>query len=285
MYKLIKIMREQLDMSQDQFAKALGTTILSVSRWENRKNLPNRIAQLQLFKLAKKYNVDLSSHIVNDYNGKNDEHSLVLYHGSKKGIVGKIAPISREYCDFGKGFYCGTNPMQPLTLISSEIQPSVYTIKLDLTGLKLLNVPVGLDWAMLIAYFRGYMEEVKGSHIYKKYERMVYGYDVISGAIADDRMYRVINSFLEKEITDIALLHSLSSLDLGTQYVLKTQKSCENVELLDSKKLSLFELLILRNKSIQQREEGINLTDEVLLKYRREGRFFDEILKENNFDE
>lgn len=43
--------------------------------------------------------------------------------GSKKGIVGKIASISREYCDFGKGFYCGTNPMQPLTLISSEVQP------------------------------------------------------------------------------------------------------------------------------------------------------------------
>lgn len=45
------------------------------------------------------------------------DNRLILFHGSKSGIRGKIAPISREKCDFGAGFYMGTEPMQPLTLI------------------------------------------------------------------------------------------------------------------------------------------------------------------------
>lgn len=32
---------------------------------------------------------------------------IILYHGSKGGIKGNIKPISREFCDFGKGFYLG----------------------------------------------------------------------------------------------------------------------------------------------------------------------------------
>lgn len=31
-----------------------------------------------------------------------------LYHGSKSGLTGTIAPVSRDVCDFGRGFYMGT---------------------------------------------------------------------------------------------------------------------------------------------------------------------------------
>ena len=152
-------------------------------------------------------------------------------------------------------------------------------MKLDLTGLKVLKVEMNLEWAMLIAYYRGYMDEVKGGEIYKKYERMADGYDVILGCIANDRMYRVMKSFFEKEITDVALIHSLSALDLGRQYVCKTQKACDRLEIIDKRELTSLELAILRDKSIVRRQEGIDLTEEILLKYRREGKFFDEILR------
>ena len=42
---------------------------------------------------------------------------FILYHGSKNGIKGEIQPSSRKHCDFGTGFYMGTEPEQPLTLI------------------------------------------------------------------------------------------------------------------------------------------------------------------------
>ena len=279
MDKLIKTIRQNANMSQEQFAKALGTTTLSINRWENGKTQPSKMAQTQLFEFCKKNNIDLFDYIVQQVKRAPADERLIVYHGSKKGISGDIAPTSRESCDFGKGFYLGTDPAQPLTLICDEEKPILYTMKLDLTGLKVLEVEMNLEWAMLIAYYRGYMDEVKGSDIYKKYEKMADGYDVILGYIANDRMYRVMKSFFEKEITDVALIHSLSALDLGLQYVCKSQKACKQLEIIDKKELSSLELAILRDKSIVRRQEGIELTEEILIKYRREGKFFDEILR------
>lgn len=279
MDKLIKTIRQSAGMNQEQFARALGTTALSINRWENGKTQPNKMAQTQLFEFCKKNNIDLFDYIAKQVKRDADDNRLIVYHGSKKGITGKIEPISRESCDFGKGFYLGTDPAQPLTLICDEDKPILYTMKLDLTGLKVLKVEMDLEWAMLIAYYRGYMNEVKGSEIYKKYERLADGYDVILGYIANDRMYRVMKSFFEKEITDVALIHSLSALDLGRQYVCKTAKACDQLEIVAKKELISLELAILRDKSIVRRQEGIDLTEEILLKYRREGKFFDEILR------
>lgn len=279
MDKLIKTIRQNANMSQEQFAKALGTTTLSINRWENGKTQPSKMAQVQLFEFCKKNNIDLFGYIAQQVKRAPDDERLIAYHGSKKGISGDIAPTSRESCDFGKGFYLGTDPTQPLTLICDEEKPILYTMKLDLTGLKVLEVEMNLEWAMLIAYYRGYMDEVNGSDIYKKYEKMADGYDVILGYIANDRMYRVMKSFFEKEITDVALIHSLSALDLGRQYVCKSQKACKQLEIIDRKELSSLELAILRDKSIVRRQEGIDLTEEILIKYRREGKYFDEILR------
>ena len=47
-------------------------------------------------------------------------HIIKLFHGSKNGLNDKIQPISRSLCDFGKGFYMGTEQEQPLTLICKQ---------------------------------------------------------------------------------------------------------------------------------------------------------------------
>lgn len=279
MNQLIKAIRQSTKMNQEQFANALSTTPLSINRWENGKTNPNKMAQRQLFEFSKRYNIDLSDFIVRQVKQESDDNRIILYHGSKKGLEGKIEPISRKSCDFGKGFYLGTDPMQPLTLICDEENPVLYTMKLNLNGLKVLHVDMNLEWAMMIAYYRGYMEEAEGSNIYRKYESIADGYDVIIGYIANDRMYRVMTSFFEKEITDTALIHSLSILDLGVQYVCKTQKACDQLEIVEKKKLTSLEKMILQDKSINRREEGIGRTEEILLKYRRDGKYFDEILQ------
>lgn len=278
MNKLIKEIRLTAKMNQEQFASALGTTSLSINRWENGKTKPNNMAQLQLFEFCKAHNIELFSHIVNKVT-VNQSGKFVLYHGSKKGIVGEIQPISSAYCDFGKGFYMGTDPAQPLTLICDEKAPKFYSVSVDLSGLKVLNVEVGLDWALMIAYYRGYMKAYRGSEIYNKYAHMADGYDMIIGYIANDRMYKVMTRFFEKEITDEALLNSLSVLDLGRQYVAINQKACDNVKVLTEIPLNKLELKILEERSIKRREEGVSLTEDVLVRYRRKGKYFDEIMR------
>lgn len=278
MENLYKLIRQTAKLSQEQFATALGTTPLSVNRWENGKTEPNRMAQTQLFRFCTENGIEIGNAIVKEKENADSTDGLILYHGSKTGIVGDIAPISRTECDFGCGFYMGTSALQPLTLICSEPAPKFYTVTLDTTGLKVLNLGMDLDWAMMIAFNRGEMERVAGSEIYGKYAHYADGYDLVTGYIANDRMYTALARFFNGDITDVALIHCLSALDLGKQYVAISDKACKQIKIIKEESLSQLELMILMDMSAKRRKEGIRLADEVVKQYRREGKFFDEII-------
>ena len=207
------------------------------------------------------------------------ETTVLLYHGSKNGLVGDIKPISREFCDFGKGFYMGTEKMQPLTLICNFPNAVLYTLRADLADLRVLELEIGIGWALLIAYFRGKMEKVKASDIYKKYASMTEGCDMIVGHIANDRMFVVLDRFFSGEITDIALVNSLSALKLGKQYVAVSKQACRQIEIVEAKILSDDERSALRMESEAYRLDGVRQAEEICRKYRRDGRFFDEIIE------
>lgn len=279
MKDLIRTIRSSAGMNQERFASALGTTPLSINRWENGKTIPNRMAQMQLYNFCKEHDIDVIGSIMDSNSWPGSDDKVILYHGSKKGIIGDIAPISRGECDFGSGFYMGTDVLQPLTLICNEERPKLYAVELDMTGLKVLNMDVGIDWAMLIAYHRKEMENVRGTPIYERYAHMLDGYDVVIGHIADDRMYIELSRFFNKSLTDVALVNCLSVLDLGRQYVAISERACERIRVLNETSLSQLELLLLRDMSIQRRKEGIALTERMEVRYRREGRYFDEILE------
>jgi len=280
MRDLIRDIRFRANMSQEQFALALGTTAVSINRWENGKAVPNQMAQTILHQFCKNRGIDVADLVTErlrcEYTA--DGSRRVLYHGSKSGIVGDISPASRAECDFGQGFYMGTAPLQPLTLICSEDNPKFYTVELDLAGLNVLEVEIGMDWAMMIAYYRKQMEKVKDTAIYEKYAHFADGYDVIVGYIANDRMYTELARFFNGTITDVALLKCLSVLDLGKQYVAITQKACDRIKILEERELHLLERLALQDKSVERRSEGIILANEIVKRYRREGQFFDELL-------
>lgn len=279
MKELIKAIRSAANMNQEQFASALGTTPLSINRWENGKTLPNRMAQTQLYNFCKERELDVVEIIVNAKEYTDENNKLVLYHGSKKGIDGDIAPISRGECDFGKGFYMGTTTLQPLTLVCNEDKPKFYAVELDTTDLKVLTVDIGMDWAMLIAYYRKEMESAKGTPVYEKYAHMADGYDLIIGYIANDRMYTELSRFFNRTLTDVALINCLSSLDLGKQYVAVSEKACKQIKVLKEYPLSQLELALLKDMSAERRKESIALAEEIEIKYRREGKYFDEILR------
>jgi len=207
-----------------------------------------------------------------------DEGTILLYHGSKSGISDKIKPISRSFCDFGKGFYMGTEKMQPLTLICNFLNAKLYTLELDLSGLKILNIQLDIDWALLIAYHRGKLEAAHNSSIYKKYAETTIGYDIIIGDIANDRMFVVLDRFFAGLITDIALIDSLSALKLGKQYVALTEKACGQIKIIEEKTLTDVEREALRIESEVYRQEGIRRADDICKRRRRDGRFFDEII-------
>lgn len=204
---------------------------------------------------------------------------VTLYHGSKSGLRGAIAPKSREHCDFGKGFYMGTDRTQPLTLICNYPDARLYTLSVDLADLKIVDIEVGLDWALLVAYNRGKMESVKHSTIYNHFANLSRDCDMIIGYIANDRMFVVLDRFFNGEITDMALINSLSALKLGKQYVALTEQACKKIKILEEQKITENDRYKLKRESETNRSKGIAMAEEICRKYRREGRFFDEILE------
>lgn len=136
-----------------------------------------------------------------------------------------------------------------------------------------------MDWAMLVAYNRGKMESVKGSPIYTRFRDFSKGCDMISGYIADDRMFVVLDRFFNGEITDRALIYSLSALKLGKQYVALSSKACGKIKIVEVHDLSDEERIRLKEKSEENRFKGVTMANEICRKYRREGRYLDEILQ------
>ncbi len=279
--------RARLNVSQEELARMIGVSFATVNRWENRHSRPNKAVQLRLYDICKEHDVNLEEILMQKIqitvSGiQNNSGRMILYHGSKSGISGPIAPISRDRCDFGKGFYMGTDPYQPLTLISDFEHSRFYVVSLDLSDLEVLQVRPDLEWAMLVAFYRGKMESAKGTSLYEHYARMADGADVIIGSIADDRMFYVLDNFFLGNITDKALIMSLSALQLGQQYVAITEKACQHVAIEAEIELSYLEKIFLRDLSEANRVKGINLANGICRDYRREGLFFDEILRGAN---
>ena len=74
MDNLYKTIRTMAKLNQEQFAKELGTTVLSINRWENGKAAPSLMAQKQLYELCKSNSLILADYIVSD-----SEYKLFFY--------------------------------------------------------------------------------------------------------------------------------------------------------------------------------------------------------------
>ena len=285
MQKLIKHIRDSLGLSQADFAEKLGVNFATVNRWENGRAIPTKLAQAKLYDYCKEQGVPVYQFVLdkiaNEAASVNlEDGRILLYHGSKSGIVGDIAPKSREMCDFGKGFYMGTEPGQPLTLICDFEKSKFYIVSIDTKNLDAVEIKADLDWAMLVAFHRGRMDKIRGTAFYEKYSRIDAGKDLVIGSIANDRMFYVLDNFFMGNITDMALVNSLSALKLGKQYVATTEKACAAVRIEREIPLSMMERRFLQDESDANRQKGIALANDICKNYRREGNFFDEILDE-----
>ena len=210
---------------------------------------------------------------------------IILYHSSKAGLIGNIKPISRPNCDFGQGFYLGTDELQTQSLVLSNKfeNPVCYRVLLKISEIdenRILKLN-GLDWVFFVLYNRNHLEELKGTTFYEKYAHLADNKDIIIGPIADDNMRNAILDFEEDYITDEVLKKCLSTVDYGLQYVLKTPLSCSKVDILESnfiKKDSNLPALI--NYAEIHRQQGVEDYKQIKRSAIRTGRYLFEIIEE-----
>ena len=202
-----------------------------------------------------------------------------LYHGSKSGLTGAIAPVSRNACDFGSGFYMGTERTQPQALISHAREPKFYEIDFDLEGLRVCTFEPDMEWAMFVAWNRRVIPERFRQYYDARFKPIVRSYDLIAGKIANDRMVVVMDWFFNGFISDVGLLKSLQALGLGDQYCAKTDAACARVKIVSERPLGVDECEALRREAALRRSEAVKMVDRIRLEHRRDGLSFMEIIE------
>lgn len=204
-----------------------------------------------------------------------------LYHGSKRGIEWPIRPISRSCCDFGRGFYMGSEQRQPQTLICRSESPILYELEFDPSGLVVLDLTADLPWALFVAYNRGRMLGYERTAVAEKMHELVAGADVLHGRIANDRVFFAAERFFDGILTIETLAVVLKALNYGDQYVAVTQRACDAVQIVSKRTLTATECKNLKERSEMQRKRAEELTMRIMHERRHvDGRYIDEICDE-----
>ena len=203
---------------------------------------------------------------------------LRLFHGSKNGLTGAIAPVSRLSCDFGRGFYMGESAQQPETLICRAQSPRLYELEFDPTGLAVLETGSDLLWALVVACNRGAMERYADTALYRKLKDLVAAADVIDGRIANDRVFMAVNDFFERRMTLETLSEVLKAVNLGGQYCARTVKACSRIRIVSERGLDRTACENLGRRSENQRTRAVELTNRLIDGRRHlDGIYFDEL--------
>lgn len=205
---------------------------------------------------------------------------IILYHGSRGGIEGKIQPISRERCDFGKGFYMGQSPEQVKGLIVDDAAPYFYTLNLKLSEIpehRILRLNDD-DWLHTVLACRKRVKEFSDLDIAKEALSRLKEYDLVIGPIADDQMNEAMKAFTNGALTDEGLKYCLQKVQYGDQYVALTDFACSKIEVISEQEMFDREIDDIRKYNKRKLEESRNTVDVAIRQYRRVGNFLDEII-------
>ncbi|MGM9970672.1 MAG: DUF3990 domain-containing protein [Anaeroplasma sp.] len=275
----LKLIREMLEISQDEMAISIGVDKKTITRIENSINFPTSETLEKIYDFAYKKGIKINK--IKEMMYKEENPRLkIIFHGSKNMIEGTISPnYGRLNNDFGSGFYCGESIEQTTSFVSRFKDSSIYILKFDEKDLKFVNFDVNQEWMLAIAYFRGRLQEYENNILIQNIIHKVKNSDYIIAPIADNRMFRIMDRFINGEITDEQCKHCLAATNLGKQYVLLTEKATSKVDILERCYISKAE----RENYLTQKQAEINDSDNkvklALIKYKREGKYIEEILK------
>lgn len=269
------------EFSTEKFAKELGISRTSLHNWLTKqkqiseKNISNFCEYtfrkgIRLNKIKEQFYREEIVH------GSN----VLLFHGAKTNIDGEIQlHYSKRKNDFGPGFYCGESLEQSSMFVATYPSSSLYMLKFDQSNLKCKEFGVNRDWMLMIAYFRNRLGEYASSEIITSLLSELQDVDYIIAPIADNRMFEIIDQFIDGEITDVQCQHCLSATNLGKQYVFISEKSLHQVDILEHCYLAKSEkehYLLSRQESLEVNRDKVKIARK---QYRNQGNYIEDILK------
>ena len=276
----IEIVMELLDITAKDLADNIGVTPTTISRWRKREEQVSSSNLNAFYNFAFRKGIRLNK--IKEQLFKEDcgRNSIILFHGAKTYIDGRISiEKSKSTNDFGRGFYCGESLEQSAMFVANYPESLLYILEFDKTDLSYTQLNVDRDWMLLIAYFRNKLNDYAKHPVILDLLSKLEGVDYIVAPIADNRMFEIIDSFIDGEITDVQCQHCLSATNLGNQYVFVTDKALSQLQILRHCYLASDE----KSYYLSYKQEGSRVgNDKVKVarkKYRGQGEYIEDILK------
>lgn len=278
-YEDIEVILTLLDMTIQEFANELGVSYSTVSRWKERGETVSPANLEKIYEYAFKKRIRLNKIKEQLFREECLEDHALLFHGAKTDISGRISvERSRKNNDFGQGFYCGESLEQSAMFVSNYPRASLYMLDFDKTGMQELRLGVEQDWMLMIAFFRGKLTAYENHPIIQRILNRLNGIDYVVAPIADNRMFQIIDSFIEGEITDVQCRHCLSATNLGNQYVFLTQRAADRIQILRKCYLASVEkeaYISIRSEDAEVINDKVKIARK---QYRGQGKYIEDIL-------
>ncbi len=275
----LKAIRDLLEISQSEMAKNIGVQQVTLSRNEKGDTKPSNRLLEQVYNYAFEHNIKLGRLKEMLWLDNMKAGHRLLFHGAKSEIEGSLSVSkSRTNNDFGQGFYTGEKYEQAVSFVSGFDHPSVYYLDFESGNLSCKKYEVNQEWMLTIAYYRGALDEYSTHPMIRQIVEESRKYDYIIAPIADNRMFQIINSFIEGEITDEQCKHCLAATNLGNQYIFVSEKSLEHLNILERGYISSKEREHYKALRSEENKLGVNKVKLARIQYRGKGRYIDEIL-------
>ena len=277
----IEAVIELRDLTMDEFAKEIGVSRMTVNNWLSGKKEISEKNCMEFYEYAFRKGIRLNKIKEQLYTEEiTNKSQVLLFHGAKTQIEGSLRlDCGRSKNDFGSGFYCGESLEQSAMFVATFPNSSLYMLKFDCTNLKGKEYTVSREWMLMIAYFRDRLGEYANAGIIKQLIEEQQGVDYIVAPIADNRMFEIIDQFIDGEITDEQCQHCLSATNLGKQYVFVSQRALNQIELLERCYLANGEkefYLTSRQESYDVSRDKVKLARK---QYRDCGKYIEDLLK------
>lgn len=276
----IELVKELLNMSYRDLAERIGVDPVTISRWKGGDYAPSSASQMAFYDFAFREGVRLNDIKAQLHKEQLGAAGLIpLFHGAKREIAGPLSLAhSRPANDFGCGFYCGESLEQSAMFVSGYPASSVYIFSFNPAGLSSRTYRVDRDWMLSIGWFRGKLSAYAEHEKIAALREQLDGIDYLVAPIADNRMFEILNQFMDGEITDVQCQHCLSATNLGNQYVLLTERALAQTSCVERCFLSDEE----KSAYVRERQRGASVgADKVRIarrQFRGQGLYIDEVL-------
>lgn len=156
---------------------------------------------------------------------------IKLYHSSKLSVTRPNTEYSREYLDFGKGFYLTTLYEQAVKYAQRFIRRqqnawlNTYELTFDASDWKILKFDsYDEEWLDFVSKCRAGEDDTD--------------YDLVIGGIANDKVIQTLDRYFEGELSAAEALGLLKYEKPNNQYCIRSQKMLEEcLKHIESKKL------------------------------------------------